>query len=484
MSKCRRWPAKLFVLVSVLLAATALLAGCGLFGGGDDPSGSEQGTTAPPIVRYEGEMSKAVPYVFTTNRELALTFNGMSDEQTMKRILDELDTYKMKATFFLPGMRVAEEPDIAREIVSRGHAIENNTLNRLDMLKLGYEQLYKEIHLSNEVIQKETGVTPRYIRTRSGDYNDDVRLAAAHSGMDSVVSYSLNLSGWNSENEEEVYTYIQRHVTRGGIIALDAEGPQVLKTIPLIAEAAADVKYKLVMLSELMEHGTERKPLEEIPGYDAAQFNEDYEGTPYKVIDSGDTNTKEIALTFDDWGSDFTVTKILDVLDSYNIKASFFLRANGVENNPNLARAIAEAGHDVGNHTYTHPVITTLTPQQLQEEVVKAHQVITEAIQRKPAMLLRPPTGAFDEKTAQIVAATGYKTIAMYNVTTLDWDVSHDAEFIEKIIMDETKSGSVILLHMLDGLHTLEALPVVIEKLQSKGYTFVPMSELLKHTDQ
>jgi peptidoglycan/xylan/chitin deacetylase (PgdA/CDA1 family) len=468
---------KKIMMLLVLLLSFSMLAGCS--GNSNDPSATNGSETSEPITPYTGEKSKAIPFVYTTNRELSLTFNGMGDEVLMGKLLDELDQYGIKATFFLPGMRVAEEPNIAKEILNRGHEIENNTLNRLELTNLSYEQVYKEIHVSNDVIKQEVGVTPKYMRTRSGDYNDTVRLAAAHSGLSAVVTYSLNLHEWQSETEKEKADYVKKYVTRGGIIALDTElDAHVLESIPLIAAAAADVGYKLVPLEQLVASGHDRKPLEEIPGYDAAKMNLNYKNSDYELIYNWENNEKIVSLTFDDWGTDYTVTKLLDILDKEKVKATFFLRANGVEKNPNLAKSIAEAGHDIANHTYSHPVITKVTPEELQDEIVKAHKIITEAIQQKPVMLFRPPTGEIDDERARIVAATGYKSIAMYDVTVFDWNSANDADHIVNGIMEQTVNGSVILLHMLDDIHTIEALPVAIEKLKSKGYTFVPMSQM------
>lgn len=132
----------------------------------------------------------------------------------------------------------------------------------------------------------------------------------------------------------------------------------------------------------------------------------------------------------------------------------------------------------MANHTYSHPVITQIPPDELQEEVVKAHRIITEAIQQQPAMLFRPPTGEINKETAKVIAATGYKTLALYDVTTLDWNSDHDAQYILNGVLKQTTNGSVILLHMLDGLHTLEALPKVIDQLKQRGYSFVLLDEL------
>ncbi|UNK18304.1 polysaccharide deacetylase family protein [Paenibacillus sp. N3/727] len=472
----------LFTKVIMFLTAVALLAGCDIFGGKEDSLGADRITNekVQKITRYEGKMSRAIPYVYTAKKELSLTFNGMGDQETMKRLLDELDAHQIKATFFLPGMRVAEEPDIANEILSRGHEIENNTLNRLDMSKLSYEQMVKEIQLANEVIKKETGVAPRYVRTKTGDYNDDVRLAAAQLGMDAVVSYNINPKDWDMKDAEVIGEYVERYISRGGIISLNTDiNPEVISSIAHIAKAATDIGYKLIPLKDLVANGGERKPLEQIPGYDAAKMNLEDKDAKYELVYQADTNKKQIALTFDDWGSDKTVTKILDILAEHDVPATFFLRAQGVENNPNLARAMIEGGHDVANHSYTHPVITTLTPEQLQQDLVKAHQVITEAIQEQPTMLFRPPTGEIDDQAGRTIAAAGYPVIAMYDVTTLDWDVNNSAADIVNGIMRKTQDGSIILLHMLDNIHTIEALPVVLESLRSKGFSFVKMSDMM-----
>ncbi|MGG4492997.1 polysaccharide deacetylase family protein [Brevibacillus reuszeri] len=463
-----------------LVCMLALLAGCAPFGRSDTPQKNDDNSApAQKMVRYEGEMSKEVSLVYTTKRQLALTFNGMGDKETMLKLLDELDRYHIQATFFLPGMRVAEEPDIARVILSRGHEIENNTLSRVDLTRLSYEKLYSEIELANQVIKKETGVVPRYVRTKLGDYNDDIRLATAQNGQAAVISYSLFLHNWQKETDEEKRHYLRKYINRGGIIAIDTEeNKQLVGDIPLIAEAAADVGYKFVSLHQLIEQGGERKPLEAIPGYDAAKINAKMDDAAYRLIYRKETNKKEVALSFDDWGTDAAVTKILDILEQKGVKASFFLRADGVERNPNLARAIAEGGHDVGNHTYSHQVNTKITPEQLQEEIVKAHRVITEAIQEKPTMYFRPPTGEFDERTLRAVAATGYHTVAIYDVTPSDFVKSNSADDIVAAIMEQTKNGSVILLHLLDDIHTVEALPTVIDKLRSKGYTFVRMTDM------
>lgn len=439
------------------------------------------------IDRYEGEASEVISSVYTTEKQLSLTFNGMANEETMHVLLDELDKYGIKAAFFLPGMRVAEEPDIAREIVARGHEIENNTLNQFDISNLNYEQIYKEVQLSNDVILEKTGVTPRFVRTRSGDYNDELRLIAAQLEMDGVASYTVNLSSESvKENAEQREEYILRSVSRGSIISLNVEedkDEEVLAMLASVSKEAEEIGYSFVPLSELVAIGKEKKPLADIEGHDLIKVNLDYEQVEPNLFYAAKTNEKVISLTFDDWGSDRTITKVLDILAEHDVKATFFPVGRGVETNPNLARAIIEEGHEVASHSYNHKVVTTMTPSELQEDLVQAHKALTEAIQEQPTMLFRPPTGEIDIETAKVITAAGYPDIAMYDVTVFDWNPERKAEVLIEAIMERADRGSVILLHILDDIHTVEALPTVIERLQQQGYRFMTMTEIMDHSE-
>ncbi|ARK26260.1 chitin deacetylase [Sporosarcina sp. P37] len=468
----------LLSFLSLLLVA----GGCSpLFGGKTNGDAAAVLLANEKVDPYAGAKNEVLSYVWTTRKELSLTFNGMADKKTMIKLLDALDEHHIPATFFLPGIRVAEEPDIAKMILERGHEIENNTLNQREIRNMSYEQLYKEVKLSNEVIRNETGVTPRYVRTRSGDSDEDLQAVAAQLGMEAVINYTINPREGDMQSAKEIGEYIERYITRGSIISMHTDiNPEVVGAIPYIAKAVEKIGYKLVPLKELVKRGTEHKPFDQIAGYDSIQINPDYEHITPNIFYDAKTEEKVIALTFDDWGSDYTVTKILDILKEEKVPSTFFLIGKGVEKNPNLARAIYEQGHEVASHSYGHEIVTKMTPEDLQQDLVKANQVLTEAIQAKPVRLFRPATGEIDEETAKVAMATGYKSIALYDVTPFDWDVANDADEILKRVMKKRGEGSVIVLHILDDKHTIEALPMIIHTLREEGYTFKHMSELMR----
>lgn len=466
----------------LLLSSLLVIGGCSpLFGGKKSSNSAAVALASEKVDPYMGEKSEVLSYVWTTRKEVSLTFNGMADKKTMILLLDALEENNMPATFFLPGIRVAEEPEIAKMILEHGHEIENNTLSQKDLRNISYEQLYKEVKLSNEVIRNETGVSPRYVRTRSGEYNEDLQAIAAQLGMDAVINYTINPRERDMQEAKSIGEYIERYITRGSIISMHTDiNPEIVGAIPYIAKAVEKTGYKLIPLKELVDRGTKRKPLEQIAGYDRIKINPNYKGIKPNIFYDAPTEDKVIALTFDDWASDYTVSKILDILKEEKVPSTFFLIGKGVEKNPNLARAIYEQGHEVASHSYSHQVVTGMTPEELQEDLVKAHQVITEAIQAKPTMLFRPATGEIDENTAKIAMATGYKSIALYDVTPFDWDTANDADEIVKRILNKRGEGSVIVLHILDGTQTIEALPKVIHTLREQGYTFKHMTELMR----
>lgn len=167
---------------------------------------------------------------------------------------------------------------------------------------------------------------------------------------------------------------------------------------------------------------------------------------------------------------------MLDILRKYEIKSTFFLIGSGVEKNPQLAKMIVEEGHEVASHSYYHLDVTKMTPEDLQDDLVKAHRALTYALQEPPLLYFRPAQGIMDERTAKIITAAGIKTIAMYDIASFDWNLEYTAQDIYDRVMSRVGPGKVIVMHILDGTNTVEALPLIIEKLQQDGYSFSKMS--------
>lgn len=188
---------------------------------------------------------------------------------------------------------------------------------------------------------------------------------------------------------------------------------------------------------------------------------------------------KEVALTFDDWASETIVQEVLDILNEYEIQSTFYLKSEKIEENPNLARLLIERGHEVANHTHSHPDTTTLTPEELQEDVYQAHQIITEAIQEQPTLYFRPPFGRIEDQASHAITAMGYEAIGMYDISSYDWNDEYTEADVINRVMTIIQPGSVIVMHILDDIHTPSVLDDVIESIQAEGYEFVLTSDWL-----
>ena len=186
-------------------------------------------------------------------------------------------------------------------------------------------------------------------------------------------------------------------------------------------------------------------------------------------------DNKACALTFDAaWGNEDT-QQLIDILARYNVKATFFVVGQWVDKYPESVKALAQAGHEVMNHSADHAHFTRLSPEQIVENINTCSDKI-EAVTGVRPTLFRAPYGEYDDKVIAAVEGMGIQTI-QWDVDSLDWKELSAAEITERVL-PRVSSGSIVLFHNA-ALHTPEALPGIIEGLLGKGFTIVPVSELL-----
>ena len=188
--------------------------------------------------------------------------------------------------------------------------------------------------------------------------------------------------------------------------------------------------------------------------------------------------SKKIALSFDDGPSRTNCETILEILKKYNVRATFFIIGECAAADEEKIALIGQAGHELGNHTYTHADITRLSEEELEKEVKKTEEILTRISGTRP-VVFRPPGGAYNEASLRVLEKMGYQTV-LWSVDTRDWTkpkVSTIVNTVEK----NTAGGDIILFHDLaeTGSTTPEALEIVIPFLLEEGYEFVTVSELL-----
>jgi peptidoglycan-N-acetylglucosamine deacetylase len=198
---------------------------------------------------------------------------------------------------------------------------------------------------------------------------------------------------------------------------------------------------------------------------------------------AGMRGSKQIALTYDDGPNDPHTLKLLDVLAKHSVRTTFFMIGRYVQQRPDIARAVAQAEHVIGNHTFTHPLLIFESEARTRAQLVNCHQALEDAI-GEHSNLFRPPFGGRRPATLRIARELGLQTI-MWNVTGYDWNAL-PAAVIEKKIARQLCGGDVILLH--DGGHramaadraqTVIATDNLIQRYRDQGYQFVTVDEML-----
>ena len=194
--------------------------------------------------------------------------------------------------------------------------------------------------------------------------------------------------------------------------------------------------------------------------------------------------SKQLALTYDDGPNDPHTLRLLEVLTRHNVHATFFLIGRYVQHRPEIVRELIKAGHVVGNHTFTHPLLIFKGAREIRLQLENCTRALTDAV-GEHSNLFRPPFGGRRPAVLRIARRMGQEPV-MWNVTGYDWNAP-SAEHIERKVTSQVRGGDVVLLH--DGGHrefgadrsyTLTATDRLISRYKSEGYEFVTIPEMMR----
>jgi len=174
------------------------------------------------------------------------------------------------------------------------------------------------------------------------------------------------------------------------------------------------------------------------------------------------------------WGEEF-LPDMLNTFDANNTKITFFIGGSWGKRFPAMVTELANRGHELGNHTYSHPHPNTLSKEKNKEQIQRAEQLVTELTQMK-TNLYAPPYGEYNDTVLSAASELGYTTI-MWSIDTIDWQ-KPPAEIIISRVMKKINNGAIILIHPTES--TAKALPELMKQLQNKGYTISTVSDILK----
>ncbi|MEW6082500.1 MAG: glycerol-3-phosphate acyltransferase [Bacillota bacterium] len=208
-------------------------------------------------------------------------------------------------------------------------------------------------------------------------------------------------------------------------------------------------------------------------------------GQHVEIFRRGPSTLPLVAITFDDGPNPKYTPEILDILEEFDVKATFFMLGRNAELYPDLARRVAEEGHEIGNHTHRHARLLTTSYNRSMTEMVAAHNAI-EAATGERITLFRPPQGLYGAQSLEAARDLRY-TVVLWSVSSRDWIEIRPREMARDLV-NRTRSGDIILFHDSGDLityaggnrtNTVAALPRVIEGLREQGFTFVTVTEMM-----
>lgn len=267
---------------------------------------------------------------------------------------------------------------------------------------------------------------------------------------------------------EELYQEIEEYSSQHRTPPIDATIDPIWKAIPGYngIEVDSDASYgEMKMGGKFDENKIVYKQIPPNVHLEDLDPQPIYKGNPQKPMVSFLINVA--------WGNEF-IPDILETLDKHQIKTTFFFDGSWVKTNPQIAKIIYEAGHEIGNHAYTHPDLESCSRDKTIEELNKTNDIIEEILCVRP-IWFAPPSGSFKEETVQIAHELGMRTI-LWTVDTVDWRKPETSEMVNRVV-SKIENGSMVLMHPTKP--TAEGLEAMIRDIKGKGYQLGTVSDLM-----
>ncbi|MFC5451813.1 polysaccharide deacetylase family protein [Paenibacillus aestuarii] len=189
---------------------------------------------------------------------------------------------------------------------------------------------------------------------------------------------------------------------------------------------------------------------------------------------------KAVAFTFDDGPNPLYTPQVLDIFKDARGKATFYMIGEQIEKYPDIAKSVHTEGHEIGNHTYSHPYLTKLSEEERMDELLRTQKLI-KAITGAESRTFRPPYLDCNEQVERAAASFGYPVIGAVNGEARDWE-QPGVQHIIDVTLKTLQPGSILLFHdgYGDRSQTIAAVSMLVQKLSAEGYELVSVSELLQ----
>lgn len=402
-----------------------------------------------------------------------LTFDVGYENGNVARVLDALASEGATGAFFILGHVAEKNPELVRRMAEEGHLVCNHTYSHRNMTGRCAEEFAAELEKMEDTCRDCTGVEmAKYFRPPEGTFDEQMLCQAKELGYKTIF-WSFAYADWDNGKQpapDAAKRKILDNVHNGAVILLH---PTSATNAAILGDVLRELKsqgYRFGTLDELV--GKRAGDLARPTAAPAAVAEQEI------VYHSRKNDRMEIALSFDDGPHPRYTPEILSILAEYGVRATFFMVGENVGYYPDAATAVLEAGHEIGNHTFSHHRMRRMSLGEIREEILACEDAISSLGEYRPRFV-RPPEGCMNDGLRQAAAELDYR-IVLWDVDTLDWAHTPPAT-IAQHILDEVEAGDIILMHDFIGHNspTPAALRLVIPALLEQGYHFVTVGELV-----
>lgn len=398
-----------------------------------------------------------------------LTFDAGYDNGNVARTVEILHENEVTGAFFILPEMARSHADVLLKMAEYGDLICNHSTTHRNMAKIAdYETFAQELRGCEEALEKYTGLKmAEYFRPPEGAFSKKTLEFCRRAGY-APVFWSFAYADWDNSAQKDAewaYNKILDNLHNGMVMLLHPTSATNAAILDRVIKAIKSQGYRFGTLDELAFYAKT--------------------GFSFASAQSGNALSRNpgradcVALTFDDGPHPEYTPQILDILKKYGVKATFFVIGKNAEAHPELVERIIAEGHEIGNHTYSHPYLKNCGAEGYVKDAERLQNFLTERFGVTPAFF-RPPGGGYREDVARGIEQLGLKYVLWaWRTDARDW-ASPTAASVAKTVLSTVEGGDVVLLHdyVAGKSPTPEALERIIPELIARGYELVTLSGL------
>lgn len=404
--------------------------------------------------------------VETSDQIIAVMIEGIRDKNSLEELSTICLQEQIRATIFSSDQFITENA----ALVSRSHVIglefgilENTNYDWETMSKA---EIVQRLQQSDTALKRVTGKTNKLVRFQNHDLEQRFLQASATDDSGYTIVRGSDITAWSTNAADlPAIEKAMTTVKSGDIININMLQKTAKGTLLQLIRSAKARGYRIVTVSELVSAMRVPVEIKAAPkGYSVIyHINKPLQPTVF--------------LTFDDSGNERQIDELLNVLQNNQVKCTFFLTGNWVYRNPELVRRIANAGHEIANHSFSHTSFIQLSHDEMISEIQATENAVFEVTGKPLLKYFRPPYGEYNGTVDGVLKQMGYEALILWDVDTRDWTGISAVSIIEEI-RSHVDNGSIILFH-IHGANTALVLAKIIPELKEQGYTLDRLSNAL-----